>query len=321
MEKFGLGIAFSILLIACGSNAENNVTETAVSSQEEIEEGIVQPVEEVIVKKNTELEEVIEKEELPEGEEVIEPVKKLSKKIVEKPIETEEVKTEVIKEPQTGIPAIVKASHDNWNSLTKQYVTADGKVNYKAMKANLNQITLYLSHLNQTPPKDDWSKNEKLAYWINLYNASTVYLIATNYPTTSITKLSGGKPWDKKFVKSGGKVYSLNQIENDIVRPRFKDPRIHAALNCAAVSCPKMMNSAFLPEALNKQLDQQCYAWINDRNRNEVGPNNLKISKIFEWYGEDFKAGGGIIKFVGKYSRTKIMISSDAKISYKEYNW
>ena len=320
MEKFGLGIAFSILLMACGSSAENNVTET-ISTSQEVEEVIVESVkEEVIIEKEVvEVVEVSDEVKMLKEEVFVEPIKKLPKKVVEKPVETKEVK--VIPEPQAGIPAIVKASHDTWNSLTKQYVTSDGKVDYKSMKANLSQITLYLSHLNQTPPKDDWTKNEKLAYWINLYNASTVYLIATNYPTKSITKLNGGKPWDKKFVKSAGKVYTLNQIENEIVRPRFKDPRIHAALNCAAVSCPKMMNSAFLPEALNKQLDQQCYAWINDSNRNEVGPTKLVISKIFEWYGEDFKADGGVVKFVGKFNRTKIMISPEAKISYKEYNW
>ena len=322
MEKFGLGIAFSILLMACGSNAENKVVENTVVNESKVVEDVstqdlkeeVEVVEENVKEVDVVIEPVVEEEIVGVKEEEAAPKKEKKKAvIVEKEIKAEE--------KQTGVPAIVKPNHDTWNSLTKQNVTAGGKVNYKGMKANLSQITLYLSHLNQTPPKSDWSKNEKLAYWINLYNASTVYLIATNYPTASITKLSGGKPWDKKFVKSGGKVYSLNQIENEIVRPRFKDPRIHAALNCAAVSCPKMMNSAFLPEALNKQLDQQCYAWINDRGRNEVGPLKLVISKIFEWYGEDFKAGGGVVKFVDKYNRTKIMISPDAKISYKEYNW
>ncbi|MGB0881676.1 MAG: DUF547 domain-containing protein [Vicingaceae bacterium] len=314
MEKIGLGIAFLIVLMSCGSNAENNEANKTLENVVQV----VSPVQEEKVEEEVQenysiIEEVVE-ESLAEEKEIEEVVEV---GVVEK----EEVKEIVEDEQQTVVQAIVKPNHDTWNSLTKQNVTTDGKVNYKAMKADLSQLTLYLSHLNQTPPKDDWSKNEKLAYWINLYNASTVYLIATNYPTTSITELNSGKPWDKKFVKSGGKVYTLNQIENEIVRPRFKDPRIHAALNCAAVSCPKMMNSAFLPAALNKQLDQQCYAWINDRNRNEVGPNNLKISKIFEWYGEDFKAGGGVVKFVAKYNRTKIMISPDAKISYKEYNW
>ena len=82
-----------------------------------------------------------------------------------------------------------------------------------------------------------------------------------------------------------------------------------------------MLNAAFLPNKLSTQLDQQCYAWINDRTRNEVGPNNLKISQIFDWYKADFIAVGGVIKFVGKYNRTKIIINPKAPISYKEYNW
>lgn len=324
MKKLSLIMTTSILLIACGSNAENNVTEVAENIQQE----------KSIVKEVVTVEEVVKinnnvGEELIEELETVVPVAE-NNVIAETNLKKEKVKKEIVKETeqvveveleQLSAKVIIKADHDVWNSLTMQNVTAAGKVNYKGMKANLGQITLYLSHLENTPPKADWTKNEKLAYWINLYNASTVYLIATNYPTTSITKLNGGKPWDKKFVKSGGKTYSLNQIENEIVRPRFKDPRIHAALNCAAVSCPKMLNSAFLPASLSKQLDKQCYAWINDKNRNEVGPNSLKLSQIFDWYGEDFKAGGGVIKFVGKYNRTKIMINPNAKISYLEYDW
>ena len=319
MGKFGFGITLSISLMACGSNAENNVIETPETKQQK----------EVVVTSEM-LEELIEEKEVVEGlvpvmvEEYIEVEEKKVKELLKKEaVNTEDVKvvvTETVVEKTAKI-VVVKPKHDVWNALTQKNVTVAGKVNYKGMKAELSQLTTYLTHLNNTPPKADWSENEKLAYWINLYNASTVYLIASNYPTTSITKLNGGKPWDKKFVKSGDKVYSLNQIENEIVRPRFKEPRIHAALNCAAVSCPKMLNAAFLPSKLSAQLDAQCYAWINDRGRNEVGPNSLKISQIFDWYKDDFKAGGGVIKFVGKYNRTKIMINPKAAISYKEYNW
>ena len=146
-------------------------------------------------------------------------------------------------------------------------------------------------------------------------------MVASNYPTSSITKLEGGKPWDKKFVKSGDKIYTLNQIENEIIRPQFKDPRIHAALNCAAVSCPKLLQGAYFPAKLDEQLNQQCYAWINDESKNQITPNKLNLSQIFNWYKADFKASGGVIKFVGKYNHSKIMIHPKVKISYKEYHW
>ena len=322
MEKFGLGITLSILLMACGSNAENSVSSNEQTINTVPIEAVAESkviIEEVI----NESEDAVIVNETPIEIEEISVVKAGSKKDVTKVIVTEKESVVVIeKAVEKNVEIIVlKAKHDVWNTLAQKNVTAAGKVNYKGMKAELSKLTTYLAHLKNTPPKTDWSENEKLAYWINLYNASTVYLIASNYPTTSITKLNGGKPWDKKFVKSGDKVYSLNQIENEIVRPRFKDPRIHAALNCAAVSCPKMLNAAFLPTKLSAQLDKQCYAWINDAGRNEVGPNKLVISQIFDWYKVDFTAAGGVIKFIRKYNRTKIMINPKAIISYKEYNW
>jgi hypothetical protein len=158
-----------------------------------------------------------------------------------------------------------------------------------------------------------------LAYWINLYNASTVYLIASNYPISSITKLEGGKPWDKKFVESGDKIYSLNQIENEIIRPRFKDPRIHAALNCAAISCPSLLNEAFVESKLNAQLDKQCKVWVNDASKNILEEKKVKVSQIFDWYATDFKVVGGVVAFINKYSRTKV--SAKSRVSYLEYNW
>jgi len=289
MVKFGFGVTVSILLMACVSTAENMMPE-------ELKLFDVTP------------DEVVRFLKL----DVVDVQGEFSK--VDAPVnELEELNTQGVKK--------MILNHDIWNVLLKKNVTASGKVNYKGMKAELSNLTAYLTHLKNTPPQADWSKNEKLSYWINLYNASTVYLIASNYPTTSIKKLNRGKPWEKKFVKSGDKVYSLNQIENEIIRPQFKDPRIHAALNCAAVSCPKMLNEAFKASTLNNQLNMLCYAWINDYNRNEVTPNTLKLSKIFEWYGADFKAGGGVISFVSKYNRSKIIISPKAKISYKAYNW
>ncbi|PCI93947.1 MAG: hypothetical protein COB15_15345 [Flavobacteriales bacterium] len=209
-------------------------------------------------------------------------------------------------------------THSDWNSITKKNVSVSGKVNYKGMKASLSKIEGYLKILKENAPKKEWPKNEKLAYWINLYNASTVYLIASNYPISSITKLEGGKPWDKNFVESGDKIYSLNQIENEIIRPRFKDPRIHAALNCAAVSCPSLLNEAYVGNKLEDQLTQQTKVWINDPSKNLLNQNVVKISKIFDWYAADFKAVGGVVAFINKYSTKN---SASKKIRFLEYNW
>ena len=86
---------------------------------------------------------------------------------------------------------------------------------------------------------------KKMAYWINVYNAFTIKMIVDNYPVSSITKLHGGKPWDVKWIELGEKKYSLNEIEHNILRPQFKDARIHFAVNCAAQSCPPILNKAW----------------------------------------------------------------------------
>ncbi|KAA1246023.1 DUF547 domain-containing protein [Aquimarina sp. RZ0] len=211
----------------------------------------------------------------------------------------------------------IRPDHVAWDVLTKKYVSSKGKVNYNGLKSELHTIDAYLLHLQKTPPKNDWSKNEKLAYWFNLYNAATIHLIASSYPVKSIRDINGGKPWDQKFIKSGNQIYSLNEIENTIVRPNFNEPRLHVAFNCAAVSCPKLLKGAFFSSKLNRQLTTLANAWVNDPTKNKVTENSIEISKIFEWYGIDFKKG--VISFIKPY--TTIDIKENAAITYLEYDW
>ncbi|MBK8705831.1 MAG: DUF547 domain-containing protein [Saprospiraceae bacterium] len=105
-----------------------------------------------------------------------------------------------------------------------------------------------------------------MAFWINVYNVFTIKLIADNYPLKSIMNLDGGKTWDVERIKIGGELYSLNQIENEIIRPQFKDPRIHFALNCAAKSCPPLYDKAYLPSQLDQQLDERTRSFVNSTN-------------------------------------------------------
>jgi len=231
---------------------------------------------------------------------------------LEKVVEENSEDVEKIEEP-----IILKPNHEIWNTLTKKYVSSNGKVNYAGFKKDITNVNKYLLHLEEVSPDKIWSRNEKLAYWFNLYNAATVYLIANNYPTQSIRDLEGGKPWDKKFIKSGTKTLSLNEIENSIVRPNYNEPRLHAAFNCAAVSCPNLLNEAFMPSKLNSQLNMLSKQWVNDVSKNVIAKNEIKISKIFEWYAADFKEG--VIPFINKYSNQKV--NPNAKISYLEYNW
>ncbi|MBR9922708.1 MAG: DUF547 domain-containing protein [Bacteroidetes bacterium] len=225
---------------------------------------------------------------------------------------TEETQTEEIPEPapQTA------PSHVIWDGLLRKHVSSSGQVNYSAMKSNKDVLQSYLDLLADNPPRSDWSRNENMAYWINAYNAFTVKLIIDNYPVGSITDLHGGEPWDVKWIKLGNKTYSLNQIENDILRPIYKDARIHFAVNCAAKSCPPLLNRAFTAANLNAQLEKQTKAFINNPQYNTLGANSVKISKIFDWYEVDF---GNVIGYLNDYSDTNI--NSGATINYHDYSW
>lgn len=224
------------------------------------------------------------------------------------PTKSDEIKKDEM--PKSSAPP-----HDAWNSLLAANVTSTGSVNYGAIKKKQADLDAYLKLLADNPVENNWSRSEKMAYWINLYNASTVKLIVANYPTKSIQNLENGKPWDKKWIKSGSKTYTLNEIENSILRPQFKDARIHFAVNCAALSCPRLMNKAFTAANLESLLDQSAKSFINS-NFNKISANKIEISKIFKWYEDDF---GNIIDYLNKYSTIKI--NDDAKISYLEYNW
>ena len=205
--------------------------------------------------------------------------------------------------------------YTQYAEILKKYVSASGRVDYTALtkqRSNLNQIVEYLGARSESKLN---SKETKLAFWINVYNANTIKLIVDHYPIKSITELDNGKPWDVKRVSVDGKLYSLNQIENDIIRSQFKDPRIHFALNCGAISCPALLNKPYQPEDLYQQLDRQASLFLNS-SLNKINSKNSRISKIFEWYKDDF---GDLLKFINSY--TGVKLSSSTKIDFFEYDW
>lgn len=203
-----------------------------------------------------------------------------------------------------------------WDSLLQKHVDDDGRVDYRAFKADQPALDSFLQLLSTHPPLPEWPKEEQMAFWINAYNAFTIDLILDHYPVSSIMRLDGGKTWDVRRIPIGGKKYSLNQIENDILRPRFKDPRIHFAINCAARSCPPLLNRAYTAAQLDSLLDARTRAFINNSAYNSLGAKSVKISRIFEWYAADF---GGVIGFLNRYSDKKIR--SSAVVQYQEYDW
>ena len=206
-------------------------------------------------------------------------------------------------------------THKAFDELLSKNVSSSGKVNYKGFKADQAKLDAYIAEISQVNVKG-LNRNEQLAFWINAYNAFTIKKIISNYPLASITELNGGKPWDDKFIKIGSKVLSLNNIENDIIRPQFNEPRIHFAVNCAAKSCPPLLNKAWTASNLESNFEKQTKAFVNDASQNTLDANAPKLSKIFEWYAEDF---GDLKAFINKYASTKI--SSGATLGYNEYIW
>ncbi|CAN5243313.1 DUF547 domain-containing protein [soil metagenome] len=218
-------------------------------------------------------------------------------------------------------------SHDAWTKLLKKYVNDKGLVNYKGFINDIKALDAYLATLSNNPPDENkWSTNEQLAYWFNAYNAFTVKLITMHYPVSSIKKIGPdiqvifvNTPWDKDFFKIGGSNFSLNDIEHKTLRKRFEEPRMHFALNCASMSCPKLRNEAYEASKLNSQLDDQARAFLADKSKNVITQNKIKISKLFNWYGKDFTKNSGKIEYLNKYAPVKI--NRNADIDYLDYSW
>lgn len=212
-------------------------------------------------------------------------------------------------------PKKMKADPALFQKVLTKFVSADGKVNYRELKADIATLEAYTNTLSTDPGFEDGTRNEKLALWINTYNAYTLLLIAKHYPVASIKDIYSGKPWDVQWIKIGGKTYSLNQIENDIIRPRFSEPRIHFVLNCGAVSCPPLQNKVVTAQNLENMMEKATKNFLNSKF-NVVKENALQLSSIFDWYRDDF---GDVRSFVQKY--TGVKVKDNAKITYLKYDW
>ena len=228
---------------------------------------------------------------------------------------------ETEKDPEYFAPPTIiepieeKFNHQKWDLLLHKYVSSSGKVNYKGFQSEEGVLNAYLEELKVNKPGQNASKNEKLAYWINVYNAFTVKLILENYPVKSIMDIN--KAWDQPIVDVGKELLSLSYVENEILR-KMNEPRIHFAINCASVSCPKLLNEAFVKDKMEQQLSKTTKSFLNDVSKNDLTKNPIELSKLFEWYSVDFE-NGKVIQFINKF--TSIDLNESAKFTFKEYDW
>lgn len=215
----------------------------------------------------------------------------------------------------------IQAQTSIFDSLLQKNVDKTGRVDYQSLKNNETLLDNYLAYIQNNEPTKDWSSNKKKAFWINTYNAYTIKIILNNYPLKSIRdiKIDGKTAWKIPFVKVGQKRYTLDQIEHEILRKKFNDPRIHVGINCASVSCPRLWNFAFTEDNIASSLDNLMKEFINNTTRNKISKNNLEISEIFNWFSKDFIKNGTIISYLNTYAAIKI--SEKASIKYLTYDW
>jgi len=236
------------------------------------------------------------------------------KEVTEK---VEEVKEKVsVETADINLQITEVFNHSVWDGLLTKFISSDGKVDYRSLNNNKGVLRDYIASLGANMPMETWTQEDKLAYWMNAYNAMTVDLILRNLPLESIKDIN--KPWDQRNWKLGSKWYNLDEIEHQILR-KMGDPRIHFGINCASFSCPPLLNEAFTSQKVDSQLDLLARRFINDPKRNTISKESIQLSKVFSWFAKDFKTGGTLIDFLNLYS--EITIDPKARKSFKTYDW
>jgi hypothetical protein len=235
--------------------------------------------------------------------------------------------------------------HGPWDLLLRKNVVAlqgglATKVDYRRMQADRVALRVYLSRTSAVTRNqfDAWPRQVQLAFLINVYNAWTVELVLTGYPRIASIKDLGSflqSPWKKPFIPLLGATRSLDDIEHGLIRGsgRYRDPRIHFAVNCASMGCPALRREAYRSAVLDTQLESATKNFLADRTRNRPGKGAIHVSSIFKWYGDDFAQGwrgaGSVAQFLALYANSRGLSAADAgrlkrgdlPIRYLDYDW
>ena len=230
-----------------------------------------------------------------------------------------------------GTDDSVTVSHQSWSDFLSKYISQKDGVallDYGGVSdADKTSLDDYVDTLAETKARA-LSKEEQLAYWINLYNSLTVKTVLENYPVSSIRKISSGflptGPWDDKLISVEGEELSLNDIEHRILRPIWKDARLHYAVNCASFGCPNLADVAYTAENTESLLEAGANAYVNHSRGAEVRDGRLYVSSIYAWFAEDF--GGddaAIIAHLKQYADDELSAQLDnvSSIADDDYDW
>lgn len=222
-------------------------------------------------------------------------------------------------EEKTQLP-----NHTIFDELLKKYVVGD-RVNYQGFQSDIKLLREYLKQFETIEVKD-FNKNEKLALYINAYNAFTIELILKNYDKSLKSIKDIKSPWDIKFCNMGGILYSLNDIENKFLREQLKESRIHFAINCASISCPPLQPYAFFADKIDDQLNEVTKKFMMNPLGVIINKDTMEVSQIFNWFKGDFETKDkSVTSYITQYlpveTQNKLLEFKNIKLKYQEYNW
>ena len=238
---------------------------------------------------------------------------------------------------QTSFANEILYSDTTWGSVLKTYVDDQGYVDYPALHNDREMLDLYLITIRNTGPKTTPvlfpTREHELAYYINAYNALVFDGVLKRGPETRSVwsgLISGLNFFVRMDIELDGQTTNLRSLENKIIRDKYKDPRIHAALNCASISCPRLPREPYTPDNLSQQLESSMLEFITNTNNVQVDAlsSTVYLSEIFDWFEEDFleyeqsqnNPSGSIVDYINRYRSPDQKISGDFKVKFIEYN-
>lgn len=236
-------------------------------------------------------------------------------------------------EPARPVTAPETFDHSAFDVVLNAVVDERGFVDYAALVADPNALDAYLGRLAATDPAN-LPDDDRLAFWLNVYNAYTLKLVADNYPIESLRDVVGGvfiplvnTPFKVEFVVVGGETMTLDDVEHGTIRAEFDEPRIHFALVCAARSCPPLRAEAYVGDRLDAQLDEQARRFLTTpaKNRVPADEGTIELSKIFDWFGGDFgKDDAALQRFIAPYFEGEVREALEAdgyEVNFLTYDW
>lgn len=251
---------------------------------------------------------------------------------VSEPVEEQESTPRGEADDVEAPPSVPRIDHARFDALLKAHVNPEtGMVDYDAFKASEEELDAYLTQVIATADLEPLSEEEAFAFYVNAYNAYTIKLILERYPKLKSIR-DYKEPWKQERWEVAGETLSLDQIEHTKLRPVYKDPRIHFAVNCASIGCPPLRAEAYTGEALESQLEAATKHTLSSSKYVEVKKGKLYLTQLLEWYGGDFTNPEfkgheeSVAQYVAKYAGEDVAAlvgekGAKTSVVFKDYDW